>query len=212
MELEDEVGSLWDEDCVDEGFLAHLLDSVEGEMAQALNPLGDEEGVAPAHAGVDAPGSGPPSSSAEPVVPAVPPPPGLARIVGVVGRGAATVILADGRITYYDTKNAFEATCCHPDHGKCVLTRTARGIANTRGRAHAGGRPLGYLAAWLRSASSFDNKAGHWSHAALRPSVEARRAARREIATAVGGQDLLSYERPVRPEEQSEPEDLHGLV
>eukprot|EP00959_Pyramimonas_sp_CCMP1952_P416085 8717576-Pyramimonas_sp.AAC.1 len=53
----------------------------------------------------------------------VPPPAPLPPVRGAAAPAEATVFVGSGEITYYRSKNSFEAVCSQ--HG-CVLTRTAR--------------------------------------------------------------------------------------
>ena len=123
------------------------------------------------------------------------------------------MVFPAGKISFYDSKNTFEAICRNPKHGKCVLSRTRNAAKSKDPNAvPKGGRPLGFLGAWLLQAHC-ETKAEHWSYANLRPSREARGGARNFIKKAHNGMDLLSKERPQKTElEDSEPETLEGYI
>lgn len=130
-------------------------------------------------------------------------------------RSGATATLQcwGGSISYYPSKGAFEAVCDRAGHGKCVLTRTARSKRNSSGAAVSGGRPVGFLAAWLNHGPNCATKAEHWAHASLdRPFAE-RSQLRREIeACGETGRTLLGCERPAGEGESAEPLSLHGYL
>ena len=60
-----------------------------------------------------------------------------------------------GVISFYAGRADFVATCCHPFHHDCSLTRR-----NTL-RAGMRGRPLGLLFAFLHSGTDHDSKVEH---------------------------------------------------
>ena len=177
-------------------------------LANGMSPLGTS--APPASAGVP-----PPSSSAAEAafpVPAPPSPVAPAR-TGRRKKPAATATFPWGKISYYESnKGIFEATCWNPNHGKCVMTRSARALASSsRAPMPRGGRPCGFLAAWLELSCTAD-KAQHWSPEVMHTSREARRSAREALKATDAGRLLLSYERPRAVDETSEPDTLEGLI
>ena len=106
-----------------------------------------------------------------------------------------------GKVTWYPAKGRqgpfFAATC--GVHRRCTRHRSA-----AEGRRAAQGRPLGHLVAWLCSCEG-DAAAHH----ACEPTLEARQLARREVLPRrEGAQVLADKERPRRPGEGDEPEEL----
>ena len=106
-------------------------------------------------------------------------------------------------ITELGDRREMYAVCpCKGTHGACIKTRTCN-----PGRRRGQGRPLGYLAAWLRESTHAD-LATKADHMAFTPSVAQRRAAR---ASLVGADDVLRYtafERPREAGEGSEPDEF----
>ena len=162
----------------------------------------------------------PPPEMAPPPSPAefeVPPSPvaGANNNLGRVGRRGqplCTVVFPLGRISYYRNGN-FQATCKRPGHLDCNQTRRGRrdAIADAASsstappRAQTGGRPLGYLAAWISDCHAGETKAEHtsgWTIMAITP--EKCRRAREVLGGLPGGQDLMAYERPLRPGEMDD--------
>lgn len=97
------------------------------------------------------------------------------------GRAQASVLLEGGRLSYYESKSAYQAVCGNAAHGRCVLTRSRKS------------RPLGLLSAWLAQ-SGVDTKEQHWSDDCLRPSLEDRRTHRQLLAVYDGAEELFAYE------------------
>lgn len=146
---------------------------------------------------------------------AAPPPPPIARAVAQQGRRRGAEVknhVYGGSVSYYPSKNAFEAVCADPEQGRCVLTRTAKGKAGGGGNIPRGGRPIGFLAAWLSAGQDCATKEGHWKRERLERRHAERSALRRLIAETPDGVRLLSYERPQAPGEDAEPADLRGLL
>lgn len=189
----------------EEDALNSFMAQFEEELLQRFEPV-DDVGAAAARAGEAAPNAlGP-----EAVPP--PPPPLVVADDRRRNRAAATVVFRWGKIAFYESKSQFEVVCRNPAHGKCVLTRTSRSKARSVGQAPAGGRPLGFLAAWLDRGDVAD-KAAHWSPEVLRSSKAARSAGRAYIKDAAQGLALLAYERPKAAEgEESEPDDVGAYV
>ena len=130
-----------------------------------------------------------------------------------VRRGAAvTYSVPGGSISYYESKGAFKAVCENRAHGRCVLTRTCKSRGVLPNGGPRGGRPVGFLAAWLGRAEASQDKAGHWIPEAFANSVEVRSGLRAQIANTPSGVRLLAHERPVEPGEAAEPESLEGYL
>ena len=147
---------------------------------------------------------------AEPAPPPLPPP---ALPDGVAERrprkGArATLWFFSGTISYYDSKNAFEAVCSK--HKQCVATRTNRSKAVGADGLPLRGRPVGVLAEWLRLAPNFGTKEEHWLH--FDNAMADRSAARAQVAESESGRDLLACERERVDGEPEEPIDIGGYL
>ena len=94
----------------------------------------------------------------QPVVPRVP------GIRGIMGTAEATCYVAGGKISFYNSKGAFKASCNNPSHSgasACILTRTNRGRLKRGVESNVGGRPLGMLALWLARGAACASKADH---------------------------------------------------
>jgi len=129
------------------------------------------------------------------------------------GKAVATAEWEFGKLQFYASNNgSFQATCKNPAHGKCVLTRSARAVARASNDLIVrGGRPCGFLLAWLQSAG-VAAKEEHWAPANLETSLDARLAARLELEETPEGREFLSHERPQVGDEPAEPETLQGLL
>ena len=188
------------------------------ETGEASSPAEGPGVVAQPGGGGEEGGAGPQEAIAEPAgpaelagpiaaaQPASPPEPGEGAIRAYSGRGRADVVChlpEGGRLCYYTSKEAFTAECGNPDHGRCVLTRTSRGRLKS-GRM-VGGRPLGYMCAWLLN-NHQPEKAGHWPRGGLIFDREERQAARGLLEGFPGGQALCERERPQVQGEPDEPE------
>lgn len=124
-------------------------------------------------------------------------------------RGAeVTFYVEGGSISYYASKNAFEAVCENKAHGRCVLTRTCRQKGTTADGFPRGGRPVGLLAAWLSYSAGCATKDDHWEAARLRPPHALRADMRRLILGTPSGVQLAGFERAVVPGETPEPVSL----
>lgn len=204
-EQEDEVELSDAEDAP--GDLENYLEEVMGDMLQPFDAVveGADQLVAAEQAvvpeGASAQGEPPPPPAPRPSAP-----PG--EEARPRGRGAETVVFPWGKITYYASKRSFEAICRNPAHGKCVLTRSAKG----RKAEPLGGRPLGFMAAWLQQ-GHVASKEAHWSPEVLHSSLAARVAGRNFVKAASQELDLLSYERPrADAGEDSEAEDASAYI
>ena len=62
-----------------------------------------------------------------------------------------------GTISFYESKDCFEAKCHNPYHGKCVLTR------GPTQRARMQGIPLAMMAVWLQRGRDCATKQDHFS-------------------------------------------------
>lgn len=184
-----------------ESALAEVLEEASAELLRPLAAEDEEDGAPPPQEQIAE------GALEEDLAP--PPPPPIAEARGPRGKAAVTVTFPHGKISYYASKNSFEAICRNPAHGKCVLTRTAKGKPGPAGKPPKGGRPLGFMAAWLQHSPVAD-KVMHWSPEFLHGSIEARTAGREFIKGAHFGAELLAHERSKAEDlgEGSEPEDL----
>eukprot|EP00971_Amphidinium_carterae_P352131 6492445-Amphidinium_carterae.2 len=123
----------------------------------------------------------------------------------------ATCLCTGGRISFHQSKQAFEAHCSQEGHFNCVLTRSAQGRRG-RGGQRAGGRPLGFLCMWLRDGHLHDTKSMHWEKEFWTWSYEERAAAREALAQSEEGRALLALERPKDADEADEPLTLRGMT
>ena len=118
----------------------------------------------------------------------------------------ATAMFPGGRISFYPSKGVFQASCNNPAHGRCVLTRSCRAKGFRQG-----GRPLGFLAAWLDD-NGQPSKQEHWAFANLKLTREDRLAQRWLIQGDSLKATLLVHERSREDGEDEEPETLEGLL
>lgn len=167
--------------------------------ADAAEPSGSAN--APAPIAADAP-------SAE----EAPPPPAMVVPRGV-GRGErssaiVTFVCPGGTISYYTSKNAFEAVCDNKSHRRCVATRSSNGRGTGDGGFPRAGRPVGFLAAWLGAGEAVATKEDHWR--LFEQPLAERVRLRGCIADTPSGRQLLSCERPRVAREPEEPTSLSG--
>ena len=94
-------------------------------------------------------------------------------------------------IAYYANSGRFYAYCKEPGHGKCLVSR----VRNKR--------PLGFLFAWLLSASDSD-KDSRDSHSNHKPDKADRALARLALHARQDCHGLLSCERPLKAGEDPE--------
>lgn len=126
-----------------------------------------------------------------------PPPPPLAVDVAWV-----TCYFPKGKVTWYRSKNAFQATCLHRGHHRCILTRTS----NNSGWME--GRPMGLMGGWLLS----DKEMTRDQHMQLADELEKqsggaiRQDSRNTIKGFAFGPSILAKERPKRDLEPEEPQ------
>ena len=122
----------------------------------------------------------------------------------------------DGSTLSYFAAGYFCATCKH--HTDCVKTRTSRYKKRDRKtRRYYGGRPLGFLAAWLAVGSDpgIGDQKAHCGRECMQSLEHGERQwYRRALEAMPGAVDLLSEEREKQDElgEESEPETLDGLL
>ena len=129
---------------------------------------------------------------------------------------AAVLVEGHGYILHYPAIPAFIAYCTvrHADgstHGRCIKQCSSE---RGRGKKKHGGRPLGFLMAWLGCNKHDDckTKAAHWDWANLPLSFASRKACRQILKGTAQGRELLSKERPQGTDPDSEPEDLESYL
>ena len=109
-----------------------------------------------------------------------------------------------GLIRFLPQSNVLVAVCDHPGHGDCRRQKTVTGSNVTTARGQGQGRPLGFLASWLRQQCDFDDRSGHvkWN-----PSFETRQQARQWLFLNCADAEEFSrnYERALRDGEAPEP-------
>ncbi len=181
-----------------DGSFDAILDEAEALVDEPLVAVA-EEGVAVEEQAV--PREGPPEARRPPVV-----------LEGPRKGAEVTVHMPGGSVSYYANKSAFQAVCDQRSHGGCKLTRTSHGRSSGAGEAMSGGRPVGFMAAWLARGHTARNKAAHWERSMFENSAADRAEARRLIAESEAGRLLLSMERPRGQGEPEEPESLEGLL
>eukprot|EP00971_Amphidinium_carterae_P110995 2198362-Amphidinium_carterae.3 len=95
----------------------------------------------------------------------------------------------------------------------CKVTRTNKARRIVAG-IPLGGRPLGYLMAWLQLGQHVPDKASHWNKTLLteRLTVAERQRCRDELALLERGQLLLAVERQIAEGEPAEACSLEGLL
>lgn len=176
-------------------------------MAEAMAAL-PEEGVIAEPGGAPA---GPPGLAKA----APPPPPPPPQVEGDQRRRRATVTLQvpGGSISFYESKQAFEAVCDRREHGRCVVTRTRHGRAMGADGFPKSGRPVGFLAAWLGAGEHLQTKQQHWAQECFVRPYEERANVRAHIeACGPSGRLLLECERTRGDGEGAEPVYLEGYL
>ena len=122
-------------------------------------------------------------------------------------------VFEGGFVTWHDSNNNFEASCLEHLPERCTLTRSgAEGAAGSADTA-VGGRPLGFLVAWLRLGATCADKSEHRKPAVLkalasdaehdwrktiRAEVRLRADCRELLDKEVGGFDNADEPRKVR--------------
>ncbi len=102
------------------------------------------------------------------------------------------LVVPGGVLRWYKKLDKFQATCCHPRHDRCILSRTSES-----GRKLGQGRPLGLLTAWLKwghEDPTVATKDDHWNEEKW-PDFDTRLNAREYLYTVVGGFEMLACER-----------------
>eukprot|EP00971_Amphidinium_carterae_P333415 6468159-Amphidinium_carterae.8 len=129
---------------------------------------------------------------------------------GVVSKADCTYFCDGGRISYYTSKDCFEAFCDRSSHGTtCTLTRTRKGRMRQGVETSIAGRPLGLLLAWLQRGANCHCKEEHKCPSVLAGcTYEMRASARAEMMQSSVGRELSSYERGKHEEETDEPLEL----
>eukprot|EP00971_Amphidinium_carterae_P291983 5796253-Amphidinium_carterae.3 len=127
---------------------------------------------------------------------------------GVVASASAGIVCPEGKISYHESKRSFEAVCRL--HKGCVLTRSADG-RKVKGHAEkVGGRPLGFLMAWLEQAEHTSTKAEHWCTTTFNFTYAQRVVARQRLEGFTGATDLLQYEK--RKQSVADPDEPLSLL
>ena len=201
----DELEAIFIE-AMEDGSFALPDDPQEGDEVDAPLPPPPLPPPAAPPLVVEAPDTGGAASSSDAPPPVAPLPPALdvAREVVVVW----VELPGQGKITYYRKSGNFVAKCANRLHGKCELTRTTS-AAPQKGRLFTiGGRPLGFMAAWLARGCDCVDKPAHWQHANFDNSLVARQEARAALGRTAQGRALLQQERDLAPGEPEEPLDL----
>ena len=117
----------------------------------------DDAAVAVASGGDALPSGGAASSSGSAAAPPVPPPPPVFGPGNAAARGQADVVVhlhGFGKISYYRRYRRYEAVCTL--HG-CRLTKSSD--ASAVGRPSKG-RPLGFMALWLKKTGRVQREGG----------------------------------------------------
>ena len=123
-----------------------------------------------------------------------------------------TYYVPGGSISFYRSKMAFQAVCDCPAHGRCVLTRSCNARGRGPGGQAFGGRPVGFLAAWLGRGEHCEDKTEHWLPMSFLAPHEVRAELRAAVVGTPSGVRLLSFERPLEEGESAEPLTLDGYV
>lgn len=143
---------------------------------------------------------------------APPPPPPPPQAIGPALRNPCLVLECGCKITYYESTESYELVCGNKEKhvGRCRATATRRKPRGNRALLHPDqGRPLGFLMAFACYCHEAINKADHEDQIFSRDERRRRRQEIKRIAqTDPQAQALLNAERPKRPGEESEPENL----
>ena len=142
--------------------------------------------------------------------------PALPRVIGAREAGLDAVWFGSGKLTFYPKTNSIEVVCCNLAHnvGKtsCKMTRTCQGRHGKAGLL--GGRPCGFLCAWLDWGEQVPDKSSHWAKLlwSSELSLPKRRDARAKLLSFPAGVQLASHERPQAQGEAEEPDTLDGYL
>eukprot|EP00971_Amphidinium_carterae_P335544 6471461-Amphidinium_carterae.3 len=106
----------------------------------------------------------------------------LPTLRGPTNQAAACMTVEEGKLSYYDSNQCFEAVCRY--HQKCRLTRTAIGKrAQKAGSQSGAGRPIGFMLCWLKLGATTNSKEEHFLKASWQFS-HAERSSTRAAAKA----------------------------
>eukprot|EP00959_Pyramimonas_sp_CCMP1952_P129530 2708524-Pyramimonas_sp.AAC.1 len=155
---------------------------------------GHDDAAAVPGAGADGGADPPVPAPAEPP----PPPPGLAGPKAKAVAAHATVRIHGGRLCYYSQYTNFEAVCGNPDHGRCVMRRAPKKKFDGPDGVPRGGRPVGFMAAWLSLSHEVDSRAAHKDTDYLRErlaSLDVREAQRNLVSLHGDAEGLFAKER-----------------
>jgi hypothetical protein len=133
--------------------------------------------------------------------------PVIRPVGGRRGAAAAELIIPSGVIRVYISNDNFVAECRLPGHDACIMTRKRHARPGTY--PPRGGRPLGYLLAWLERGADLHlaSKAEHWDGEIVSIPHDERAAARASAWTNIPGMaGITMYERNISPGEPDEPE------
>lgn len=199
-------------------------DEVVPEFVALLDPLLDMYEAPPeapvfaseATTGGEASSSRPPEThSTTSVAASDPAPPAQPRAAAQRRRRRApslecTIMVDGGSITYYESNDNFEARCHAHFESRCTLTRAAAANRSTLATGARGGRPLGFLAAWLSVGHACADKKAHKERASVArigaaTGHDIRKACRRSLADVIGADILLQHERAPAAGEEEEP-------
>ena len=132
---------------------------------------------------------------------------------GPTSSAVGQMFVGGGVLSFYVSKQCFEARCGNPEHNRerrCVLSRSSLG---RRVKGHAtrmGGRPVAFMYLWLKKSMEIPDRAGHWDPACTF-TVDERREAREVLKGNDAGKILLDFERTREAEEPEEAETLVGI-
>ena len=124
-----------------------------------------------------------------------------------------SIAVEGGRISFYKD-GRFEAVCSNPAHGKCVATRSCKVVKWSPTGVPLGGRPCGWMAAWLSAGVALNTREEHRSSDVENIPYDLRALGRTILQLEPAGADLLLRERQCHKDlgEESEPETLDGLI
>ena len=121
----------------------------------------------------------------------------------------------NGYLMFERAQHKLDAHCCIPSHNvnsKCKLDRTTLASASMSQRMQGQGRPLAFLALWLREGHKFATREAHKAAKAELCSNDSH-VARLEVRSELGRlanndpavREAMETERPLRDEEMLEP-------
>lgn len=178
----DAASAVSDEDCE----LGDDIGMLEDEAFRAVpEEEPDADGREAGGVGMDIDRGGGAGSSGDvgPAGPVPPPPEPVPEPRARVRRGPLAVLFVPGgKVTFYaGAKDFMTAECNNRRHGRCIKTKTCEPPTVRQAARRPGqGRPLGYLAAWLKQGLRDTPRAAHWDPE-QDPTWEERNAARDEV-------------------------------